>query len=365
MANPYGPGGPLYDQRQLEGETYEQWTARTGGAAAHAGILQSQTWSTTQTGFVGAPGASPNPTGTAPRPVGTPGPSVPTPMQSPSNSGPLSAAQQDGWAYLDAYLKNYNLGALSPWAKEQIIAGNSPAMVQQLLWERPEFQQRFQVIFDRQKAGLPPMSVDEVLSFEKNATALFAKYDLPTGFYDSFEDFVSYQVNDISLQEMDERLQLRQQAVFQSPPEVRAALKALYGVNAGDLTAYWIDPNRAIPILRNQMQSASLSAAGARTGYGALTRDESERLTALGVSVDQAVSGLGKLVTAKELFTALPGEQMGQNITRAEQLRAGLEGDMAAQLMIEDQGRRRVAQFGGGGGFVGGRSGFAVGAARQ
>lgn len=269
----------------------------------------------------------------------------------------LSSTQQDGFAYLNVLLNAYGLGSLSGWARDQIIAGNSPDMVAQLLRERDEFRQRFPAIFTRQQQGLPPISPDEYLSFERTARQMMQQYGLPSGFYDQPEDFTRYLERDVSVDELQQRVQLYQQAVFEQPPEWRAAMQTFYGVDAGQLTAYWIDPNRALPMLKQQMIAAQQSVSARISGYGALTRDEAERFGLLGISPEQALQGFQTLVSARELFTALPGE-VAAGIDRAQQLGV-IEGNQVAMDMVEQAARRRLAAFQGGGGYQVGQKAIA------
>lgn len=271
----------------------------------------------------------------------------------------LDAAQQDAWAYLDVILRNYDLGSLSGWAKEQIIAGNSPDMIVQLLWERQEFRTRYAAIFDRREAGLSAISVEEVLAYERQGREMMQQAGLPPGFYDSPQDFRQYLAKGKSLAELSEQIQLARVAVYQSPPEVRLALNRIYGIGEGDLVAHWIDPSAALPNLQRKMLAAQNAAAADLAGFtGALTQQEAEQLAELGITMDKAVEGFGDLVRGQELFSQLPGE-MGQNVDRTGQLAAQFGGDATIQQTIEATRARRLAEFKGGGSFATDREGLA------
>jgi hypothetical protein len=271
----------------------------------------------------------------------------------------LSPDDQDAVAYLTELLRGYGLSELSTWAYEQVVSGNSPTMIRQLLWEQPAFKKRFKVIFDRRDKGLSAISVDEVLDYERKARQLFQSAGLPPGFYDSPDDFYNFLVNDVSLSELNSRVELARDYIYSSAAEFKAEAQRLYGITDGGLIAYALDANRAVPLLQSQFMAARNAAAATQSGYGQLTRTEAERLASLGVDPSQAQSRFGALVQSRQLFNALPGQETAEDaITREEQLGAAFGGDANAQARLTRRGERRAAAFQGGGGFAGDREGF-------
>lgn len=271
----------------------------------------------------------------------------------------LSPENQDAVAYLEELLRGYGLSELSTWAYEQVVSGNSPTMIRQLLWEQPAFKKRFKVIFDRRDKGLSAISVDEVLDYERKARQLFQSAGLPPGFYDSPDDFYNFLVNDVSLSELNSRVELARDYIYSSAAEFKAEAQRLYGITDGGLIAYALDANRAVPLLQSQFMAARNAAAATQSGYGQLTRTEAERLASLGVDPSQAASRFGALVQSQQLFNALPGQETAEDaITREEQLSGAFGGDANAQERITRRGERRVAAFGQGGGYAGDKEGF-------
>lgn len=271
----------------------------------------------------------------------------------------LDPDQQDAVAYLNELLSSYGLGELSSWAYEQVVAGNSPAMIRQLLWEQPAFKKRFKVIFDRRDRGLPAISVDEVLDYERKARQLFQAAGLPAGFYDSPDDFYSFLVNDISLSELNSRVELARDYVYRADPSVRAEMQRLYGLSEGSEIAYVLDKDRALPLIQSHFLAAQNAGAAKRSGYGQLTLTEAERLASLGIDPNRAEQGFGALVQSRELFSPLPGQGNEDTITREEQLGAAFGGDALAREKVARRGEARVAAVRSGGGFVSDREGFA------
>lgn len=272
----------------------------------------------------------------------------------------LDPESQDAVAYLNELLQSYGLEELSNWAYEQVTSGNSPTMIRQLLWEQPAFKRRFKVIFDRRAKGLAPISVNEVIDYERKGRQLLQAAGLPKGFYDSPDDFYNFLLNDISLSELNDRVNIAKEYTYNIDATTRAEIQRLYGLTDGDFTAHALDPQRAVPILQNKFTAARDAAAAVRSGYGQLNVSEAERLASLGVDPNQAGQGFAALVQSKQLFNPLPGMETAEDaITREEQLSAAFSGDAVARQKLARRGEERAATREAGGGFVAGREGFA------
>lgn len=266
--------------------------------------------------------------------------------------------QRDALAVIRSVLAEYGLESLSQWAWDQLVGGLSMNEILISMRDRPEFRQRFRAIEERRSAGLTPISPAEVVAYERQASQMMRAAGLPEGFYDQPDDFVRFLAGDVALPELQNRVDLARTAAFEAPAEVKVELQRMYGVNEGDLTAFFLDEKRALPLLQQRYVAAQTSGVAQRTGFGALETFEAERIAALGVSEQEAEQGFGALVRGKELFGVLPGSREG-NISRDEQLSAVFNKDERATQRIERRARSRVAGFSGGGSFATDRSGFA------
>lgn len=233
------------------------------------------------------------------------------------------------------------------------------------LQETAQYKKRFPVIARLKEraakgetivGGIPDPAT--ILQYEETAKQIMGAAGLPPGFYDSPDDFAGFMEKNVSVAELQNRVEMAKVAAFQSPPEVRSELQRL-GLDAGDLTAYFLDPTKADSLIQQKtLKQAQIGGAAIRAGFGLLTREESARLAEQGVSAEQAQQGFGELQAGQELYAALPGEQAAQ-ITREQQLGAAFGGQQPAQEAIRRRAEQRKAQFGGGGGFAGGAQGVA------
>lgn len=268
----------------------------------------------------------------------------------------------DAWAYLSSLLADYGLAQLDDQAQQWVIESLSPNEIVQRLKTTQPYKERFKVIDDRKQAGLPAISEAEVVAYEKQATQLFRSAGLPKGFYDSPDDFYKLQMSDVSLSELDARVNKGYVAAMAMPQDVRDEAKSLYGLSEGDLAAFFLDPQRTEAVITEQFGASQRAAEAQRTGFGQLDKTQAEDLQKL--SGTDATQGFTQLANEKQLFNALPGENV-DNVSVDQQLAAQFAGNADAQNAIKKIASQRAALFQGGGSYVQNKEGFAgVGTAR-
>jgi hypothetical protein len=258
-------------------------------------------------------------------------------------------------AELTKTLGRYGLASLGDFAWREYLAGIPIEQIMLDIRDTAEYKARFPAMEHLAQTG-HAVSEAEYIGYETTATSIFKAAGLPAGFYDQPDDFTHFLTNNIGLPELQSRVDMAKTAVYNADPDALAALEDFYSVGGrpesmiGDLTAYFLDDTRALPLIQTQWISAQNAAAAKRTGYGEITRTEAERLAALGVTGEQAQSGFGTLASMQELFTNLPGENP-EAPTREQGQAAVFENDATARRSIERQQRRRKAPFQQGGGF--------------
>lgn len=263
--------------------------------------------------------------------------------------------RDDAYATAAALLDQYGLGSLADEVFDFVQRDLSPAEIEQAIRKTPEFDNRFPGIKRREKKGLAPISPGEYVAYERNARQLFRAAGLPEGFYDTNEDFTKFIENDLSLSELADRVTLAANHAFKMPKEDREEL-ARWGLGPGDLTAFWINPDVAQPLLERKYAAAQLSGAAKRTGFGGLEEAKATELVGTGITAAEAEQGFGQLVQAQELFGAL--DRGEDEISKDEQIGARFGGNSFAQQRIEARRRRRQATFEGGGGFAASQQGL-------
>lgn len=271
--------------------------------------------------------------------------------------------------FLSTLLDKYGLGGLKRWAEMLVVSGASEDEIILALYEHPEFQRAFPEIEARRKMAektginLRPLSADDILAYRTQAKALMRSYGLPPSFYDKNEDLFELIVNDVSLDELNFRLESARTRVLDAPPEVREVFTELFGQNSTTaLFEVFVDPDRAAPDLENMIQMAEAGGAARRFGFR-LTEAQMLRLERQNLTYGEAERGFAELDIRRGLFDESLFEEGIDLEAEEEGVEAvfGLEGGASEQLRRRAETRR--AQTEGGGGIAveqAGATGFGV-----
>lgn len=297
-----------------------------------------------------------------------PGSMGPTSSSPTTNYSPGigTSSGEEALAELRSLLEFYQLDpaiADQLWTNLVVEFGTpTEAQIDQTIRQTETFKTRYWAIEERRKQGLPAISPTDVLNYERTARSLMRAAGFPPGFYDSSEDFVDLLVKDVSAAELDRRIQRAYVRVAQAPPEVRNQFRQFYGADGESaLAAYALDPDRAEPVLMQQVAAAEVGGYAQGFGFG-IGRQTAESLAAYGVEGDEARRGFGALADIRPLFT--------ETISEQEDLSAEVEGiesvfgtpGTGAQD-VERRRRERAASTGGGGGAAQTRTGYGLGRA--
>jgi hypothetical protein len=235
------------------------------------------------------------------------------------------------------------------YADETISADAGIDVIGDALRDTTEFQTRFAANAARLRAGLPELSVSEYIGLERGYEAAMRGSGLPAGFYDQSSDFANFIANNTSVAEVQSRVNDGYKAVANSNPQVIAQMKELYGVGDGELAAYFLDPDKATPILVRQARAAQISAEGRRQAGIQLTAADAEALAREDVTQAEAQTAFGEVARQQELYNPLQGEEA---ISQREAIAAATGTDQAARQRVETRRRQRQAAFAGGGSFA-------------
>jgi hypothetical protein len=269
----------------------------------------------------------------------------------PVNSRSLASTEiESASAYLRDLLRNMGLGNMYEWAREELYKGYDDVVVMQHLYEQPEFKERFKAIELLKQAGLPPMSPAQVLDWERQATETAIAAGLPVGFYDDPRDFAELIGRGWSVDEFKYVIGEKFKEAAMAPQSVRDAWRDYFGVDSlHAMASFMLDPDKALPLLETQIQTAAVGGTG--YSYG-ISVDErvAEELARRGITVEQSRQRFQELADTKGLYT----ENIGEAGTDLRQDREGVAAvfgtDQEDREAVRQRGESRVAAFAGGGG---------------
>jgi hypothetical protein len=265
---------------------------------------------------------------------------------------------------LTAMLAAYNLQGLATYIDEEILKDTSEEMILLGLYDQPAYKTRFPGMDTLRKAGRV-ISEDEYTKIENAMIQTARFFDLPKGFYDNPDDFGKLIGNQVSAKEYQDRLQVGQDLARTLNPAIKQQLTDFYAVGEGDLTAYVLDPDRALSLIQKQAKAAT---------FVGLSR-------AAGFKMPEISAGVAENIVATEPYAKLTEAQMQAKIGQAGELRkeqqrlSQIEGmtyneqealnavigaDTQAILASQQRAQREVSRFRGRSGVTGSSLGAPV-----
>jgi hypothetical protein len=204
--------------------------------------------------------------------------------------GKLTGQQRDVATAVLALFKQYGLETLAGKIVNFVQQGFSADTIGVMLQETPEYKKRFIANDARLKKGLPALSPAEYIGTERAYRQVMNAAGLPIGFYDAPTDFQKFLETDLSPTEVQERVNVASEAIYQADPATRDYFGKWY--SKGDMVAYALDPTRAAPIIERNIRAAEAAATAAQSGVG-IGRDLAEKLATWGVNLQQLRQGFG------------------------------------------------------------------------
>lgn len=251
--------------------------------------------------------------------------------------------QQNAIATLKATLESLGMNSLYDRVVGFVKEGYDPDAVMVLIRTTPEYKTRFPAMEALAKKGRA-ISEAEYISYEQTAAGLERRYGLPSGML--MGNVTDLLTNEVSASELNDRVLLASAAAIQAPDDIKNTFQQYYGIDQGGMTAYFLDPDIATPLLEKQYASAVIGTEAARQGIG-INAYGAENLQSLGISQEQARTGFAN-VAASRGFT----EGRGDIVTQETLIQGQVAGNEQARKDIERVAMGRLGRFQGGGEFL-------------
>lgn len=250
----------------------------------------------------------------------------------------LVGEQRDAYVALQSVLQQWGLQSLAPSILNYVKQGYNNDTISFLIQQTPEYKQRFSANDKRVANGLAPLSPSDYLAVERSYRQVLQSNGLPAGFYDSPSDFTNMIAADISPSELNDRAQHAFNYVNQIDPQARAEWQAYYGVDAGHLAAYFLDPKQAQAVIDRQSAAVDIGAAAKQQGLFGPNRQTAERYADLGISQQQAQQAYQKVASVlpeESNIAARYGQKLGET-DLAEEFVGGLASAARKRKQLND-----------------------------
>jgi hypothetical protein len=184
----------------------------------------------------------------------------------------------------------------------------------------------------------------EYINYEKTTAEIEQRYGLPKNML--MGNVTNLLTNEVSASELNDRVILASANSLQAPEDLKRTLTDYYSIGSGGLTAYFLDPTVAMPLLEKQVASARIGTEAARQGIGVDVMGATN-LQELGVTQEQAQAGFRTVAESGGLSSGA-----GDVATQKELIAGTLGGDAEAKKKIERAVGGRLGRFQGGGEFL-------------
>lgn len=258
------------------------------------------------------------------------------------------AETDDAYQMLVAMLQQWGLESLAPDVLSLLQAGHSQDQISVLIQDTPAYKTRFAGNDARRKNGLAALSPAEYLATEASYRRIMASAGMPNGFYDDPSDFSAWIGADVSPTEVQSRVNLATDAAQQLDDNSKAAFWDYYKIGPGDLAAYFLDQDRALPLIQQQARAVRVGAAANQDNLR-VDRTLAERLATSNVSdadLGQTVGATAQLSQDVGKIASLYGDTYSVTDAANELFFNDSEAQRKRQRLTD----RERATFGGSGG---------------
>jgi hypothetical protein len=201
----------------------------------------------------------------------------------------MAAYSQSAYDVMVALLREWGLEDLAPSVLQLLQDGNTQEQVAVLIQDTETYKRRFAGNEVRKRNGLAVLSPAEYLSAERSYRQILSSNGMPSSFYDDPSDWANWIGSDVSPTEIAGRVGLAVEAADRMDPQLKASFRDWYGVGENDLAAFFLDQDRALPLIQKIAKSAAIGASADRNG---LTMDRGRAEYLAGVSGDRDVNQL-------------------------------------------------------------------------
>lgn len=232
-------------------------------------------------------------------------------------------------------LNGYGLGSLGSAVLKFLQDGYTQDQVNVLIQDTPEYKARFSGNEKRRAAGIPVLAPRDYLAVEDAYRQILSSNGMPQGFWDQPSDFADWIGKDVSPQEIAGRVNLAVEKVQRSDPNELQALADWHGIGPNDLAAFFLDEDRALPLLQKISKSATIGGGYRREGLG-INQARAEQLA--GYAGERDVNGLVSNVAqltrrGEELSNIYGGEDYRQANAEGEVFQ-GAESERRKRLQL-------------------------------
>ena len=247
----------------------------------------------------------------------------------------LNPDQQNAYDVMLDMLRQWGLDTLAPDVLKMVQAGNTSQQISFLLQDTQAYKERFAGNEIRRKQGLRVLSPAEYLATEASYKQILSSNGLPQGFYDSPSDFAGWIGRDVSPNEINQRVNMAVDTAQRVDSGMKQALMAYHGIDDQHIAAYFLDQDRALPLIQQQSRGLKIGAAAFNAG-DSLTREQAENLATSNIVSDSQIDQTMQQVEDMSRRGGFLGQLYGQNYNTMTAASEAFFANLNAQQMRQN-----------------------------
>lgn len=199
----------------------------------------------------------------------------------PNPTTPAAPPPDATIAAIDALMRQYDMGDLWNHVKNNLILkdnltdanaiwmnlrnDNTTKIGNQTVAE--VYKKRFAANEKRVQNGMKELLPGDYVAYEDKVQSMISQA-LPgyRGFYDKRSDYTDLIANNVDAEDLQERINMAHAATQNADPGLVDSLQQFYGVGGNDLVAYFLDPTKAMTLVKQRYNAAQFDAAARKAG---------------------------------------------------------------------------------------------------
>jgi hypothetical protein len=245
---------------------------------------------------------------------------------------------------LRGLMDNYGLSSLMGKIEGFVKEGLDDNAVLTMIRDTPEYRQRFPAMAAL-SAKNKAITEGEYIEFERNASQLERAFGLPAGMLGT-DAITNLLTNEVSANELEQRVTMAAAGAYQASSELRDTFTRFYGIDSGGLTAYFLDPDKALPLLNKQYAASKIGAEAQMQDFS-INAGLAEQLADAGIGQEEARAGFSETARRRG-FT----QGRGDTVTQDQLISGTLMNNQESIQAIERTQKGRLGRFQEGGSYA-------------
>jgi hypothetical protein len=187
-----------------------------------------------------------------------------------------------------------------------LIEGLSPEILAQRVRQSPAYAERFPGMAARKSAGLSAISEAEYLALERGYQQQLQQFGALDLVGDLRSTFAGWIAKDVSVSELNARLDLGYSAVYDTGAQVKEAFQAYYGITLTDqdILGYFLNPTNGLNQIEDKILTAQVGGEALRFGLS-VTRNRADELRRAGITPQLAREGFADVASELPMLKKL------------------------------------------------------------